>query len=117
MKGRAIGRLGALTAALSAAALASAGWTALASGETRFATPTPDATHDCSEAHPCDIGTAVASGPNTEVVVLPGTYSVSTQLFPGNTVDFQGGDRQPRSKIVSSYGFAALELFGDNATL
>jgi hypothetical protein len=117
IKGRARRRFGALATALTAMALGSACWVAAASASTVFATPSPDATHDCSQAHPCDIGTAVASGPGTEVVVLPGTYSVSTVLFAGNAVDIHGVDGQPRPRIVSTYPFGALQLFGANATL
>src|SRR2546423_936754 len=115
--GRAIRRLRMLCAALTAAALASMGVAAFASGATVYATPSPDATHDCSQAHPCDIGTAVAAGPGSEVIVLPGSYTVSTQLFAGNTVDIHGVAGQPRPVITSSYDFGALQLFAANATL
>jgi hypothetical protein len=117
IKGRAPRRLGTLCAALSAVALGSACWAAAASGATVYATPSPDSIHDCSQAHPCAIGTAVAASPGSEVIVLPGTYSVNTQLFAGNTVDIHGVDGQPRPRVVSTYGFAALELFGDDAML
>jgi hypothetical protein len=117
IQGRARRRFGTLCAALTAAVLGSAAWTAAASGATVYATPSPDATHDCSQAHPCDIGTAVAAGPGTEVVVLPGTYSVSTALFAGNTVDIHGLAGQPRPRIVSTYAFGALQLFGADITL
>src|SRR3954447_1322099 len=117
IKGRAIKGVGKLCAALTAGLLVSAAWAAGASGATVFATPNPDGVHDCSQAHPCDIGTAVAAGPGSEVVVLPGTYSVSTTLFAGNTVNIHGVAGQPRPKIVSTYGFGALQLFDPNTTL
>src|SRR3954452_6537066 len=117
IEGRAMRRIGTLCASLTVAVLGSASWAALANGATVYATPSPDATADCSQAHPCDIGTAVAAGPGSEVVVLPGTYSVSTTLFAGNTVDIHGVAGQPRPKIVSTYGFGALQLFNPNTTL
>jgi hypothetical protein len=107
----------ALTLALIGVGLGSAVGASAASAATVYATPSPDSTHDCTQAHPCAIEQAVAAGPGSEVIVLPGTYSVSTILFAGNTVDIHGVDGQPRPRVVSTYGFAALELFGADATL
>src|SRR3954451_9009896 len=117
IKGRAIKGVGKLCAALTAGLLVSAAWAAGASGATVFATPNPDGVHDCSQAHPCDIGTAVAAGPGSEVIVLPGTYTVSTTLFAGNNVDIHGVAGEPRPQIVSSYGFGAMQLFDANTTV
>jgi hypothetical protein len=115
--GKRLRRARVLTLALLAVVLGSAVGAAAASGATVYATPSPDATHDCTQAHPCAIEQAVAASPGSEVIILPGTYSVSNILFAGNTVDIHGVDGQPRPRVVSTYGFAALELFGDNATL
>ena len=115
--GKRQGRLRKFTVVLIAVGLGSAVGAAAASAATVYATPSPDATHDCTQAHPCAIEQAVAAGPNSEVIILPGTYSVSTNLFAGNTVDIHGVDGQPRPRVVSTYGFGALELFGADATL
>jgi hypothetical protein len=115
--GKRLRRVRALTLALIAIGLGSAVGAGAASAATVYATPIPDSTHDCTQAHPCAIEQAVAAGPGSEVIVLPGTYSVSTVLFAGNTVDIHGVAGQPRPRVVSTYGFGALELFGVDATL
>ena len=107
--GKRQGRLRKFTVVLIAVGLGSAVGAVAASAATVYATPSPDATHDCTQAHPCAIEQAVSRGSKFRGrSSCLATYSVSASLFAGNTVDIHGVDGQPRPRVVSTYGFGAL---------
>jgi hypothetical protein len=56
-------------------------------------------------------------GPGSEVVVLPGHYTVSAPLSSLNTADIHGLDGQPRPTISSTYAFAAWSLGSGTANM
>jgi hypothetical protein len=89
--------------------------TSAASAATYYATPNPNPGAACTQADPCAIEQAVAAPPNSEVVILPGDYTVSNGLNTLNTADVHGVAGQPRPRISSTYEFPAWALGGFSA--
>jgi hypothetical protein len=75
----------------------------------RYASPTGTSAQDCSTpASACDIATAIdGSGGNDpvagqEVIVEPGTYTLSSTLDPTVNTNIHGAAGQPRPVITAS---------------
>jgi hypothetical protein len=88
--------------------------TAAATPGPRYASPTGTAAQDCTTvATACDIGTAIdGSGANNpvagqEVIVEPGTYTLSAPLAPTVNTVIHGANGQPRP-VIKAAGFSAL---------
>jgi hypothetical protein len=82
---------------------------AIASAQTYYVSPTGSGVA-CTQVDPCAIEQGTSVGPGSEVVVLPGQYTVSTGLSSLNTANIHGLDGQPRPQISSTYAFAAWSL-------
>lgn len=88
--------------------------TAFATTPPRYASPTGTSAQDCATpATACDIATAIdGTGANTpvsgqEIVVEPGTYTLSGTLAPTVDTVIHGVDGQPRP-VIKADGFPVL---------
>jgi hypothetical protein len=97
-------KLALLTAVMAAGALASAG---TASAATRYASPTGSGpVANCLSSAPCSLTDAVKSpyAVNADtVILLPGIYSVGTQLFITTLLNIHGTGSPSATKIVSTF--------------
>src|SRR5262249_29619973 len=73
---------------------------AVASATTYYVAPDGQG-NNCTQAEPCPI--TVGANAIGEVVVLPGDYMVSDQIFSLNTADIHGVAGQPRPRIFSTH--------------
>ena len=84
---------------------------AAASAQTFFVSPNGSGL-SCTQTIPCSIENGTSVGPNSEVVVMPGDYTVTTPLSSLNTANIHGVDGQPRPRITSTTNAAAAWALG-----
>src|SRR5947208_4887771 len=104
--GRPLRSAAAIVAAMGVCLFAGA---AIASAQTYYVSPTGSGL-SCTQVDPCAIEQGTSVGPGSEVVVLPGHYTVSTGLSSLNTANIHGLDGAPRPLISSTYAFPAWQL-------
>src|SRR5215212_3785926 len=79
----------------------------------RYTEPGKNGPEPCTEAAPCSIKRAIEDAPTngTEVVVKPGTYSISSTILVDRKLNIHGVDGQARPKLVPAQGFNSQTLF------
>lgn len=81
-------------------------------GAQRYAAPGGGTTVGCPQTAPCSLSYAItAAGAGDEVIVTPGSYSVSAEIEATASLNIHGEAGQPRPRIVGAAGTTPLKSF------